>query len=256
MNNNLPLLAYPKWLKTLTAESMAKDDFPLNDILTDSLYYPSSGFDRIPVRRLAGNIYSFIHVDYGHTRSELDDNLENPGFRGYHIIGRRPVSEHELNPKGAKPSSIDRRLDGRLEKSERFIKPPFCEWIIFTKNEKETQSSAPERFSLLYLCADGAAAYQILFTPNHIRPRAISIIQPGDGFGGNWTRFYKPNGILARSVEANPAGMPLFLLDGNSPSSACWPYYNEYICSLDKDVRDKIFVYTMKSYREHEKRSE
>ena len=69
MINNLPLLAYPNWLKTLTVESMANDDFPLNDILTDSLYYPSSGFDRTPVRRLAGNIYSFIHVDYGHTRS-------------------------------------------------------------------------------------------------------------------------------------------------------------------------------------------
>ena len=48
MNENLPLLAYPNWLKTLTAESMAKDDFPLNDILTDSLYYPSSAFDGDP----------------------------------------------------------------------------------------------------------------------------------------------------------------------------------------------------------------
>jgi len=83
MINNLPLLAYPNWLKTLTVESMAKDDFPLNDILTNFLYYPSSWFDGDPVRHLAGNIYSFIYVDYGHAKSELDYSLENSGFRGY-----------------------------------------------------------------------------------------------------------------------------------------------------------------------------
>ena len=48
MINDLPLLAYPSWLKTLTVESMAEDKFPLNNILTDSLYYPSSAFDGDP----------------------------------------------------------------------------------------------------------------------------------------------------------------------------------------------------------------
>ena len=48
MINDLPLLAYPSWLKTLTVESMAEDKFPLNNILTDSLYYPSSVFDGDP----------------------------------------------------------------------------------------------------------------------------------------------------------------------------------------------------------------
>ena len=249
MINNLPLLPYPNWLKTLTVESMAKDDFPLNDILTDSLYYPSSGFDRTPVGRLAGNIYSFIYVDYGHTKSELDDSLENPGFRGYHIIGRRPVSEHELNPKGAKLSGIDSRLDGRPERRKNVIKPPFCEWIIWEKNGNAIQFHGPERFSLLYLCADGAAAYQILFTPNRIRPKVICIIQPGEGFGGNWTHFKDPNQILARSVWENPAGMPPLLLDGEywkreASSPACWPHYDEFICLLG----DKISVFTTKSY--------
>jgi hypothetical protein len=248
MIDNLPLLAYPNWLKTITAESMAEDEFPLSDILTDSLYYPSSWLDSDPVRHLAGNIYSFIYVDYGHTKSELDYSLENSGFRGYHIIGRRPVSEHELNPKGAKPSGVNPRLDGRPENSEQFIKPPFCEWVIFAKNENETQSSVPERFSLLYLCADGAAAFQILFTPNRIRPRAIAIIQPGDGFGYNWTRFFRPNGILARSVGANPAGMPLFLLEGSTAPLARWPYYDEFICLLDKEGHYNIYLYTTKSY--------
>jgi len=249
MINDLPLLAYPSWLKTLPVESMDEDEFPLNNILTDSLYYPSSAFDGDPVRHLAGNIYSFIYCDYGQTKIDLGDSLENSGFRGYHAIGRRPVLEHELNPKGVIPSGVNPRVDGRAERSERHIKTPFCEWMIFEKNENVSQSSGPERFSLLYLCADGAAAYQVLFTPNRIRPKVICIIQPGEGFGRNWTSFKKPNQILARSVRENPAGMPPFLLDGqywktDASSPACWPYYDEFICLLDKQVRYNISVYT------------
>jgi hypothetical protein len=48
MINDLSLLAYPSWLKTLTVESLAEDKFPLNNILTDSLYYPSRPFDGDP----------------------------------------------------------------------------------------------------------------------------------------------------------------------------------------------------------------
>ena len=67
MINELPLLDYPSWLKALTVESMAEDEFPLKKLLTDSLYYPSSAFDGDPVRHLAGNIYRFIYCDYGRT---------------------------------------------------------------------------------------------------------------------------------------------------------------------------------------------
>jgi len=35
MIDNLPILTYPNWLKTITAESMAKEEFPLRDILTN-----------------------------------------------------------------------------------------------------------------------------------------------------------------------------------------------------------------------------
>ena len=48
MINELPLLDYPSWLKALTVESMAEDEFPLKKLLTDSLYYPSSAFDGDP----------------------------------------------------------------------------------------------------------------------------------------------------------------------------------------------------------------
>ncbi len=78
--------------------------FPLGDILRDSLYYPASRFDGDPVAHLTGNIMSFIYVDYGHGREELDAELANRGFRGYEVIARRDVTERELTPGGWNPS--------------------------------------------------------------------------------------------------------------------------------------------------------
>jgi hypothetical protein len=67
---------------------------------------------------------------------------------------------------------------------------------------------------------------------------AIAIIQPGHGFGGNYTDFTDPERILARSVFGNPAGAPQLLLYGGwferkLYREPCWPGYRELICFLD-----------------------
>ena len=49
----------PAWLASVNASTIGTNPFPLKEILTDSLYYPSSGFDGYPVRFLAGNFLSF-----------------------------------------------------------------------------------------------------------------------------------------------------------------------------------------------------
>ncbi len=107
------------------------------------------------------------------------------------------------------------------------------------------------RFSLLYLCADGAAAYQALYIANAIAPKAIAVIQPGHSFGGNWTNFEDPQQILARTVAANPAGKPEFLLYGGYGSrdyyrQPCWPEYSEHVCFLDKHDGGTIGLWRLK----------
>ena len=249
MISQLPILTCPDWLKNLEAQSIAEDEFPLNDILSQSLYYPASHFDGDPVRHLAGNIHSFIYVDYGYTAQDLDQSLRHFGFRGYHIIGRRRVLERELNPKGTKASGLNLEIDAHPERLKWYIKKPFCEWIVFQRNRDMDQTHGPERFSLLYISGDGAATYQVLFSENCVSPTAISIIQPGEGFGGNWTSFKDPSKILARSVRNNSAGMPKFLLDGQYSKStrcdpACWPDFDQFICLLHKSNGGNISLFS------------
>jgi hypothetical protein len=60
-----------EWLTDLSLPAIMHEPFPMDQVLQDSLYYPSSGFDGDPVRHLAGNILSFIYVDYGYSHDEF-----------------------------------------------------------------------------------------------------------------------------------------------------------------------------------------
>jgi len=227
----LPPVPMPDWLRTTTGATMLDGDFPLATILKDSVYYPSSGFDADPVVHLGGALYSFIYVDYGYQRKRVHEGLME-AFQGYRVIGIRPVSEMELVPNGWTPEPL-RYRDGDLQWTSPETR--FCDWMIFERRTEETDIRGPQRFSLLYLCAEGAAAFQALYTENRAFPRAVAVIQPGEAFGGNCTKFRNPEGILAMSVLCNPHGTPEFLLSGGWFGwrrwyrRPCWPEYRRLI---------------------------
>jgi hypothetical protein len=242
MRSELPLSSLPEWINQLSVRKIIDEAFPLNDLLQDCLYYPSSAFDGTPIQYLAGNFHSFIYVDYGYSEDQLKSALVN-GFRGYDLIACRSVTEAELVPSGWSPLPLNPN-DGDPERIYRghrsWIKSPFCNWSVFQRNNQIPAIHGPHRFSLLYLCADGVAAFQALFIANKAAPKAVAIIQPGDGFGGNWTRFADPTAIFARSVLGNPHGQPDYLLYGGMgdyPSSegCCWPDYGKFVCRIIKN---------------------
>lgn len=230
----------PEWLSALSEESIEHDPFPLECLLHDSLYYPGSGFDGNPVKYLGGNILSFIYADYGETRKKYMDVMRNPGFKGYQSIGTRSVEDGELGP-GLDPRDWDPEwsISGYEPHFHRKIQPPFYEWSVWEREESCPIIHGPERFSFLYLCAEGVTAFRNLYVRNSIAPKAIAIIQAGTGAGGNWTNFENPSGILARSVFMNQAGPPELLLYGGMGHrelycEACWPYYQNFICFLPR----------------------
>lgn len=225
----LPVQSAPDWLTQMTPERMLWEPFPLRDLLTRSLYYPSSSYDGDPIAYLGGNYLSFVYVDYGEERSELLAALEEPGFRGYRVLCHRPVLEAELTPAGWSSNITARKLPQYIRSR---VKKPFCEWIILERNANFAEEHGPERFSLLFLCAEGVAAFDALYVSNQVVPGTVAIIQPGHAFGGNWTDFTDPNGPLAEVVLGNPAGRPDFLLYGgvggpNWYTRPCWPQYAE-----------------------------
>ena len=238
MIEQLPSVSVPQWLLDLTPTTMANRQFPLHELLCDSLYYPASGLDGSSVKDLAGNIISFVYVDYGYTREAFMSALNNQGFLGYDLLAIRSVTEQELAPHGWHPDPPTPD-DGDPSHHRDWIKEPFCDWCVFQRQEGFTANHGPDRFSLLYLCADGVAAFQALYVMNSVAPKAVAVIQPGHGFGGNYTNFEDPGKIFARSVLQNPGGRPEILLYGGQGRrewyrKACWPDYQTNLCFLNR----------------------
>ena len=220
----------PKWLKSLDQASIKNAPLPLADLLHGSLYYPAAGFDGRPVAELGGQIHSFVYCDYGVELDELREQLESNenGFKGYKIFEARLVKEAELTPKGWYPDVLTHADES--PKRELISANSFALWVVLDRSQSLGPEHGPKRFSLLYLCADGAAAYQALYNANQCVPEALAIIQPGHGFGGNYTDFTDPEAILARSVWAARTGLPSLLLHGGIGgrkyyADPIWPMY-------------------------------
>ena len=235
MIKEIERMEMPEWL------SRDRFNFNVKEVLQDSLYYPAAGFDGDPVQYLAGNVYSFLYVDYGVSREEFLREIHHPryGFRGYHIIHQQRIAENQLTPHGWTvkiwPERTLQTDLGRFMNMLRdgYIKPPFCEWVIFERDNDRDESHGPRRFSFLHLGADGVAAYQAIYLSNNIRPKIIAIIQPGTGFGFNWTDFRDENEIFARSVFHNENLLPDYIIHGwwggGRDSGPIWSKYSRKV---------------------------
>ncbi|NBU48425.1 MAG: hypothetical protein EBS34_13505 [Flavobacteriales bacterium] len=89
------------FIDNLTKQEIENGKFPLAEILKNSIYYPSSGFDGGIIRdcntfgRDLG-ISSFIYCDYA-SGEQAFRQLQN-SFLGYNVIGSRNVKMQELVP--------------------------------------------------------------------------------------------------------------------------------------------------------------
>lgn len=198
------------WLNNFTKDKIENGKFPLNEVLQNSFYYPSCGFDGGIVKdcntlgRELG-IVSFVYCDYA--TGQEDFMSEQNSFVGYHILGCRNVTQAELTPKGWTPK-FPPGFNLQQYQQYRSEWKPFIIWTVYERDENRDDSHGPEKFSLLYLGGEGVATYQALYWSNNISAKALAIIQPGTGFGLNWTDFCDPNGALSWVVNHNPSGQP------------------------------------------------
>jgi len=137
----------PDWLADLTAEAITQEPLPLRDMLHDSVYYPSCGFDSDPIKHLGGNVFSFVYVDYGLSRVAFMKALH---FSGYDLVASRFVAEEELAPNGGMLFSVP-KADGDPRKYQDHIKAPFCLWAVFQRRNNFGATHGPTRFSLLFV---------------------------------------------------------------------------------------------------------
>ncbi|MBP9059007.1 MAG: hypothetical protein KBF98_01675 [Rhodoferax sp.] len=220
----------PSWLADLTPDAIRHEQLPLLNLLRDSVYYPSCGFDSDPIRHLGGSVFSFVYVDYGLSREAFVKALH---FCGYDLVASRFVADTELAPAGRMPLCL-RHTDGDPMRYSDHVKVPFCLWSVFQRRSNFGVAHGPTRFSLLFVCADGVSTFQTLYVANSVAPKVVAVIQPGQAFGYNWTDFTDSEQIFCRVVLENHAGQPDLLLYGGMGRrdyyrQPCWPSFQNLI---------------------------
>lgn len=193
-------------IENLTNEAIISEQLPVNELLEDSFYYPSSGFDGGIIKYFGKEIQSYIYCDYATGEEALLRQLNS--FYGYKILGNRPISQHELIPNGWRmqlPPSFNLQ---RYYSYKDAFKKPFAHWAVYERMESFSETHGPNRFSLIYIGGEGVATYQALYWSNKKTAKALAVIQPGTAFGLNWTDFSDRRGALAWVVMNNEFGKP------------------------------------------------
>ena len=152
------------------------------------VFYPGSGTDGQPVKFFGSRhaAHCFVFADYGITKDYLLKELGDAGhpFTGYESAGRQELKERELTPIGwiphIQPTGAPR--------GPQAPGAPYAFIEVLARRPDFTDAHGPKRMAILFLCADGVAAYDALFCQPQARAPFALVLQD-HAWGGNWTRF-------------------------------------------------------------------
>lgn len=208
----------PSWL----ADFQHGDVFNRQSFFASRIvYYAGAGFDGHPVK-LFGSTHSahcFVYVDYGVTEAEMIAEIEHPRWRflGYHTLARLQLAEHDLAPRGWTPHVSPGETG---QQPYRFVGDgfrPFGFLEVLQRDEQRDDPHGPERLAVLFLGADGIAAYDALFCqkPHVSNPFAV-VLQDHRG-GGGYDSFGR--GGLLECIATRCDVFPKLLLVADNTSS-------------------------------------
>jgi len=202
-----------KWLNSLTTDEIENAKFPIQEVLSGSLFYPAAGIDGSPIRHWVIGVDSFIYVDALASKTKYLEEIKNNAFKGYGLLAHRVITKSELTPQGwlpMRPKSLETDsynkcvADLMSNNTE-----PFAIWTVFERLPDYSENHGPTRFSLLYIRGEACATYQALFVANRLLPRVICLIRPGTGFGGNFSNFEE---VFLETMLMHKDGLPPQLL--------------------------------------------
>jgi len=196
----------PRWLHDWNpAAKVSMVDFFSSRVV----FYPGSGTDGQPVQFFGTRhaAHCFVYADYGITREHVQQELSEDGhpFVGYRRAGRMDVRESDLTPNGWTPHINPEAAPRGPAAPMR----PYAFVEILERQPGFDDDHGPRRLAILFLCADGVAAYDSLFCQAKASAPYAVVLQD-HGFGGNWTDFGL-GGHLER-LATSTGQLPQFLL--------------------------------------------
>lgn len=192
MKNRIFHEELPLWLKCHQTGSRV----PFSEIIKSSrmLYYPGSGDDGSPVKNFTHMVHVFLYVDYGLARNDLERQLADSGFLGYHLLDSVDFQESDITPDGWR-SHIHPTEYKPTPFSENT--KAYCVMKIFERDPDRDDSHGSSRFVVIFLYADGIASYDAIFCNEYEMFPPFILVLADHGFGGNYDRF-GAGGLLER----------------------------------------------------------
>jgi hypothetical protein len=185
------------------------------------IYYPGSGQDGGAVKlfNIAKVASCFVYVDYMLTRQNLASEIKTAGFNGYDVLDTIDLKPEDLISSPFVPHLGPEETHG----SRRFVDPsePYATLTIFEKSDPAVPGYP--RFAVLFLFADGHAAYDALFCQRDSGPPPFGVVLQDHGFGGNWSPFGEGGALHTIAHRADK--FPELLLVGDNTTS--WPGYQK-----------------------------
>jgi len=199
------------WLNSFDPAAAVNISELIDKFLTEAVvYYPGSGKDGSAVKFFneANAANCFLYVDYMMTQEALERDLKHEGFKGYVSIARLNVTERDIGVVKWTQHLTPGEVNYKFQPVQSYA---FLEIL----EKQDVQVPGAPRLAILFLSADGHAAYDALFCQEDGgRGPPFCVVAQDHSFGGNWSEF-GAGGAL--ETIANRAGsFPKFLLAGNN----------------------------------------
>ena len=209
----------PDWLKNHVHGSKILFSTVLKSRI---LYYPGSGNDGQPVQSFVQthSAHCFLYVDYMLERKDIEKQLGESGFLGYHLLDSIDFQESDLTPYGWTPHIHPGETNQEWLKYA--TKKPYCFMGIFERDNNRDDSHGSRRFAMTFLGGDGIASYDAIFCNGHVKNPPFVLVLQDHGFGGNYDRF-GAGGLLERISERSNV-FPEYLLVADQ-YTASWAGY-------------------------------
>lgn len=202
----------------------------LINLLANSLYYPACDIDGGVIKYCNEHfdelgINNYVYADYGIEEQRLVRHIDS--FLGYYLADSNALSSADL---GFDLSQITSSCQGHDKEMVDIhsTKKPFARLSVYEREMDFGPEHGPDSFNLLFLGVEGVTVYENLYLANGIVPKAMAIIQPGTGYGGNWTDFRNPSAPLCLTVKKSKTMPESFFYGGIGDFSYDdleWPRY-------------------------------
>ena len=203
----------------------------ISDVLqTRMVYYPGAGSDGQPVHTFVQShaAHLFIYVDYRLSKDNIQQELEQNGFRGYSVFDIIDLAEQDITPHRWTQHVYPTRE--QIERMEHFakVKPsgdvkPFAFLCIFERNPDYGEDHGPSRFAIVFVGGDGIATYDAVFC-NKNAPAPFALILQDHGFGGNWNCFGR-GGMMEEAAKRSGVYPRFILAATTTGSTEIWDGY-------------------------------